>query len=98
MRIKAIVRGVVGVFVDQLQLAIKLRHAARSMAHRAPHHGDQEAALGQGVELVGNRRKRRVSSGKELWCAWIGNVPEKDFLLSFEDAKQAAARGNLSVR
>jgi tetratricopeptide (TPR) repeat protein len=57
---------------------------------RATHHGDQEAALGKRIELVCDRRQRRIGRRNELRTFGIGDIKEEDLVLAFENADDEA--------
>ena len=77
-------------------MLVEFGEAARSMALRATHHGDEETAFGQGVKIIGDGGERRVRRGKELRLARVGNI-EEDFVLPFQHAQQSAASNGLAV-
>jgi hypothetical protein len=50
--IETVGRGHSRVLCHQIQIPIEFRHATGRMAHSAAHHGDQEPAARQRVEVV----------------------------------------------
>ena len=68
------------------------------MPGRASHHGDQEAAFGERIELVGDGGVGRIGRGDELGRVRIGDVEEEDLALPLQHAEQAAGGQDASVR
>src|SRR5262249_34720348 len=97
MGIEAVFWRMARVFADEVELIVNLRHSAGGMTLRPTHHGDQEAASGQGMEFIGDRREWRVSSRDELGSSRVRHIPEENFLLSLENAEQPTAGYDFSV-
>src|SRR5215472_3305147 len=83
VRIKAVLWRIGRVFADEVKLTVKLRHAAGGMTLRSTHHGDQEAAFGQGMEFIADRGEWRVSSHDELGSSRVRDIPEENLFLPF---------------
>ena len=87
VRIEAIVRRIIGNFLDKLKFPVELHYTSRRVAIRASHHRHQKSAFWQSVEFVGDRRHGRISRRQRLGGSQIRHVEEKDFLLTLHDTK-----------
>src|SRR5437870_5475882 len=84
-------------FRDQFELSIELGHSDRRMTLRAAHHGDQETAIGESVELVRDGGERRVRGVNKRRRFRIGHVKEEDLPLALQNTEQPARSQHLPI-
>jgi len=98
VRVEAVARRACRMFGAQGQVRAELHDAPGAFAGWAAHHGDQEAAVRKGVELVGDRRLRRIGGAEETRRAGTRDVEEEHLGLPAEDREQTADAEHAAVR
>ena len=97
VRIESVVRQPLRMLGDDLAVTIEFDDAAGMMPFCPAHHRHEKSAVGQRVELIGDRRLRRIRRRQEAGTRRPRHVEEEDLVLSLEDAEEAAGRQRPAV-
>src|SRR5262249_959755 len=88
-------RGMLG---NYAQIAVALYDTAGRLPIRTSHHGDEKAAIGERMELVGDGREWRIGGREKSGSLGIGYIKEENLLLALQYAEQPAGSQHLAIR
>ena len=98
MRVEAVRGRVVRPLVHQIQARVELEDPARRAAGLRSHSRHQEAAAGEGIEIVDDAGAGGARRLDQLRIIGLGHVEEEDVVLAPQDAQQSAGRQDVAIR
>ena len=97
VRVEIVLRRIVGPFAHHPQVCVELGDATGRAAGVVAHLGDQESAVFQRQEVVGDVGERAAGREQELRMARLRDIEEEDAVLPAQQREQAAARQDVLV-